>query len=381
MGSVVMVDARTARTQTAVCKVIGAVIAVGVALTCGGAASAEPGRAGAPISYASAKPAARTAQPLPAGPIDLRPGAIPVNFGPAPAASRSGAVAPMALRNDPSRTASNARPATSQQPTALTKPYAGPPYEVDGKWYVPTYEPDYNEVGVASWYGPTFHGEKSASGEVFDEMAITAAHPTLPIPSLVRVTNLENGKSIIVRLNDRGPFVDDRIIDLSRGSAEALDMRVKGTAKVRVQYVGPAPAAPNTTPPGESMFAAAPTAPTMLAQNSYGLSTEALPPLVPAEPARAPVIEYRSAAPQPHNQDQAGVYLQAGSFSDLGNAHQQRDRMMSHGPAFVTSAQVNGSVFYRVMVGPWPSRAAAEQMQDRMRSSGAKTLVVAQLDR
>ncbi len=382
-----MVDGLKVRAQTIARTVTGIAVMATFALACAGPAKAEPGRSGqgraaAPITYAT--PAA-TRQAPPAGPVDLRPGAIPVNFGPAPAASRSGDIIPMALLSAPAASASAMRPAP-HQPAPVAKPYAGPPYEVDGKWYVPTYEPDYDEVGVASWYGPTFHGEKSASGEVFDEMALTAAHPTLPLPSLVRVTNLENGKTAIVRLNDRGPFVDDRIIDLSRGVAEALDMRAKGTAKVRVQYVGPAPAAPNSTPPGETMFAAAPQQPQSPAKAPV-MTAEAMPPLVPAEP----VIEYRAAAPlaeAPRHADIAhdraretvGLYIQAGSFSDLANAQQHRQRMQAHGPATVTSAQVNGAVFYRVMVGPWQSRAMAEQMQDRIHAAGARTLIVAQLD-
>jgi rare lipoprotein A len=126
---------------------------------------------------------------------------------------------------------------------AWAEPYAGPPYQVEGKWYVPTHEPNYDEVGIASWYGPNFHGKASATGEMFDEMAMTAAHPTLPIPSLVRVTNLSNGKSVVVRLNDRGPFVDDRhLFESGRRVCTA------GHGQVRVQYVGPAPAEANAAP-------------------------------------------------------------------------------------------------------------------------------------
>ena len=117
----------------------------------------------------------------------------------------------------------------------------GKPYAVAGRWYVPRVEPSYDRTGVASWYGSDFHGRKTANGEVFDMNALTAAHPTLPLPSLVQVTNTANGRSIIVRLNDRGPYVHDRIIDLSRRSAEALGYTSRGTAQVRVQFVGPAP--------------------------------------------------------------------------------------------------------------------------------------------
>lgn len=113
----------------------------------------------------------------------------------------------------------------------------GKPYDIDGRTYVPAHDPSYVEEGMASWYGPGFHGRDTANGERFDQHALTAAHRTLPLPSMVRVTNLENGKQAILRLNDRGPFKKDRIIDLSRGSAEKLGVIAKGTAFVRVEYL------------------------------------------------------------------------------------------------------------------------------------------------
>lgn len=114
----------------------------------------------------------------------------------------------------------------------------GKPYKIKGKTYKPKHEPKYDEKGIASWYGPRFHGKPTATGERFDMYAITAAHPTLPLNSYLHVTNLENGKQIIVRLNDRGPFTDKRIIDLSKGAADKLS--ITGLAKVRVRYAGPA---------------------------------------------------------------------------------------------------------------------------------------------
>lgn len=114
----------------------------------------------------------------------------------------------------------------------------GPKYKIKGKSYKPKHDPKYDETGIASWYGPGFHGKPTATGERFDMNALTAAHPTLPLNSLLHVTNLENGKKIIVRLNDRGPFAKKRIIDLSRASAQQLG--ITGLAKVRVQYAGPA---------------------------------------------------------------------------------------------------------------------------------------------
>lgn len=111
----------------------------------------------------------------------------------------------------------------------------GKPYVIDGATYYPSYDSSYDKTGTASWYGPGFHGKYTASGEVYDQSDLTAAHPTLPMPSLVRVTNLGNGKSLIVRVNDRGPFKANRLIDLSKKSAEKLG--IKGLAQVRVQFL------------------------------------------------------------------------------------------------------------------------------------------------
>jgi rare lipoprotein A len=115
----------------------------------------------------------------------------------------------------------------------------GQSYKVMGEWYVPRFQPDYDETGLASWYGPGFHGGKTANGEKFDKHSMTAAHKTLPLPSIVKVTMVETGKTAYVRINDRGPFAKGRIIDLSYGAAQAIGLIAKGTAKVRVQYMLP----------------------------------------------------------------------------------------------------------------------------------------------
>jgi rare lipoprotein A (peptidoglycan hydrolase) len=117
----------------------------------------------------------------------------------------------------------------------------GKPYTVHGRTFVPTDNPSYRAEGIASWYGPDFHGRRTANGERYDMRGISAAHRTMPLPSYARVTNLDNGRSIIVRVNNRGPFVHKRVIDLSIGTAKALDFYSKGTAHVRVEYVGRAP--------------------------------------------------------------------------------------------------------------------------------------------
>lgn len=116
----------------------------------------------------------------------------------------------------------------------------GKPYKIRGKWYRPREQKGYNKVGMASWYGPNFHGRLTANGEIYDQYALSAAHPTFPLPSYARVTNLANGNSVIVRVNDRGPYSRGRIIDLSAKAAGLLDYKGKGVTKVRVQYIGKA---------------------------------------------------------------------------------------------------------------------------------------------
>ena len=113
----------------------------------------------------------------------------------------------------------------------------GKKYNVDGKYYYPKKDLYYNKTGIASWYGPKFHGKLTANGEIYNQYALTAAHKTLPLPSAVKVTNLKNNKSIVLRINDRGPFVNDRIIDLSSKAADILDLKREGTGLVRVQIL------------------------------------------------------------------------------------------------------------------------------------------------
>ncbi len=117
----------------------------------------------------------------------------------------------------------------------------GKPYMVAGRAYFPSADPRYTADGIASWYGADFHGRLTANGEVFDMHSLSAAHPTMPMPSYARVTNLDNGRSIIVRVNDRGPYAQNRVIDVSIAAAKALDFYGRGLAHVRVEYVGRAP--------------------------------------------------------------------------------------------------------------------------------------------
>jgi rare lipoprotein A len=117
----------------------------------------------------------------------------------------------------------------------------GAPYKISGRWYVPAEDPNYDRQGRGSWYGADFHGRKTANGEIYNMNALTAAHPTLPLPSYVYVTNLANNRTVLVRVNDRGPYANDRIIDMSRASARALGFEDAGITNVRVKFAGRAP--------------------------------------------------------------------------------------------------------------------------------------------
>jgi rare lipoprotein A len=129
----------------------------------------------------------------------------------------------------------------SRLPRGGGRDQVGKPYMVKGKWYYPKEDPNYTKVGTASWYGAAFHGRLTANGEIYDMTHLTAAHPTMPLPSYARVTNVNDGSSVVVRVNDRGPYTHGRIIDLSKRAAEMLGYTAVGTAKVQVEYLGRAP--------------------------------------------------------------------------------------------------------------------------------------------
>ncbi|ADZ70703.1 septal ring lytic transglycosylase RlpA family protein [Polymorphum gilvum] len=194
--------------------------------------------------------------------------------------------------------------------------HVGQKYKVAGRWYHPKEDPNYDKSGNASWYGSAFHGRKTANGEIYDRKGLTAAHPTLPLPSYARVTNLENGRSMVVRINDRGPFHGNRVIDLSERVATMLDTKAAGIGKVRVQYVGPArldgqdeaylmasytgpdAVTPGGTMPGTMIAQAAPPAPLDMA--SAPSATGYAPSRAPApRPLDAPVLLAAAASGAP----------------------------------------------------------------------------------
>lgn len=223
----------------------------------------------------------------------------------------------------------------------------GRAYTVAGRTYRPQRNDRYDETGIASWYGPNFHGRPTANGEVFDQNAMTAAHTTLPIPSIVEVTNLENGRSVIVRVNDRGPFVDDRLIDMSRAAATELDFIGTGLARVRVRYLGPAHE--NGSPPNRVYQAnAAPTqVPTQV--------------LAQAEPPRMqPATIEPTPAWQPASAASGQFSLQIGAFSDPDNARAFAQRLDRAGEVWVEAGASQRGQVWRVFFGRWADRTAAQ---------------------
>jgi rare lipoprotein A len=251
--------------------------------------------------------------------------------------------------------------------------HVGKPYQVAGRWFTPKEQPNYDKKGLASWYGEAFNRRKTSNGEWFDMNRLTAAHATLPLPSYVKVTNLENGNEVVLRVNDRGPFVDTRVIDVSKQAAKALDFKHQGTVKVRVQYIGPAPLNDNGAhlvamnkeldrgTPMRKMIAAAdrrkgksPPPEVMVAESKP--KKKAAPVVAVAEPA--PVAETVAfAAPEPEAVPaepayEVTYYVQLGSFSDGENAARVRDQFAATWPVqFIELSGAAGPV-YRVRLGP-----------------------------
>ena len=221
----------------------------------------------------------------------------------------------------------------------------GEPYDIDGVVYRPAVDEEYDEIGIASWYGPKFHGRRTANGEFFDMNTVSAAHQTLPMPSMVRVVNLENGRSLAVRVNDRGPFVRGRIIDMSRRAAQLLGFRYKGTATVRVNIM-----------PEESRRAAE------IAKRTPPAASAAVPAdgvVFEPLPGRAGPVE---AASLPAPGAPAGrVYIQAGAFLDPENADRLKQSLAPFGRA-VVARRGAAPLLYRVLLGPFADIARARSL-------------------
>lgn len=295
----------------------------------------------------------------------------------------------------------------------------GKPYKVNGKWYFPKEDFKYDEIGVASWYGPGFHLRPAANGEIFDMNLVSAAHKTLPLPSVVKVTNLDNGRSLLIRVNDRGPFVNDRIIDLSRKAAELLGMLSKGTAKVRVELM-----------PEESMTVAS------LAQNKMFKQSASAMKIDPAaiekveisqevddtpdaaeeeemiqvpvgfkavdagsslenaaahmshdgtdlltnhvQAARKKLLDIRPETDMPASDVEADTpqetasspageaYVQVGAFGSLDNAKRLKASLAVHGNVDITPTKTANGTIYKVRFGPFEDVGDAKRLEDTL---------------
>ena len=231
----------------------------------------------------------------------------------------------------PSREEARGAP-TPGLPQSQGRRQVGKPYEIKGVWYTPREDPNYNEVGLASWYGGHHHGRKTANGETFDIGLVTAAHKTLPLPSIVEVTNLDNGRAMRLRVNDRGPFVEGRIIDLSQAAAEELGVIRSGVARVRVRYIGPAP--------------------------------------LNGEPAQVASRTVDRPSPPPRPSSQGSYEVQVGAFSVRANAQRAADMIAMAGPAEIRPVDNGGVTFWRVVVSPIADASRAMEVRDRVIDSG-----------
>jgi len=272
-------------------------------------------------------------------------------------------------------TAKRTQEPTPQQPGAIGRYKVGTPYQIEGVWYYPAEDYDYRETGIASWYGPGFHSRATANGETYDQNALTAAHRTLPMPSVVRVTNLENGRSIVLTVNDRGPFARGRIIDVSRRAAQLLGFERNGTAKVKVEILPDESQqiklAALNSPEGrreQMQVAAAPreivaSEPLPDGPNTQIARAPATRTPPPAVPRPAPTVAARTTPPPPAPPalsdkvdvlpvSPTGIYVQAGAFGRLDNALRMRDRLQTLGSTHISRTSSANGDLYRVRVGP-----------------------------
>ena len=268
---------------------------------------------------------------------------------------------------------------TGTKPVPKTKGYykVGKPYRIKNTWYYPAEDFDYTETGIASWYGPKFHGRRTANGETFDMNTLTAAHRTLPMPSLVRVINLSNGRSLLLRVNDRGPFARNRIIDVSRRAAQLLGFQRQGTARVRVEIVADESQQMKLTAmngkiaPREKIVAGPVPPEIVVSQPLDGQGTINKP--VTRTATRMPPI---TAPNRPVTVEKVPVggdnrmFVQAGAYIDYANASRVRTRLSQHGPAWLSETRVGRQKFYRVRIGPMQTLERADNVLDRLISSG-----------
>ena len=236
----------------------------------------------------------------------------------------------------------------------------------------------YDNTGIASWYGRDFHGKKTANGEIYDMNALTAAHPTLPMPTRVRVTNLENGRSLELRVNDRGPFRKGRIIDVSKKASLLLGFQEQGTAKVRVTFLGRADtesevvAKPATPRKERTAAKAAPVATVAKAELPVVPGVKVAEPTRPVPTAKSPEPE----APEPTVKvlpvsGSTDLYVQAGAFVAPHNAKRLAGKLASVGPPVkVSRKDLDGQNYYQVRLGPLPGLEEADETLEQVVALG-----------
>jgi rare lipoprotein A len=261
----------------------------------------------------------------------------------------------------------------------------GRPYKIAGTWYYPAKDDGYVEEGMASWYGPNFHGKRTANGEIYNMNALTAAHRTLPLPSIVRVTNLENGRVLTLRVNDRGPFKSNRIIDISRRGAEILGFIESGITRVLVEIdareslnirnlalgrnPGPMPKIKSSprTPVASASLPPPPAGEATAVPNAAPDTVQI--PIHPKPVTTAPLKLAVESVPVDISGEE--LYVQAGAFSEEENAlrlaHQLDD---DFGDTFVMPVTVDGVQYFRVRLGPVESRDAADDLLAEVQSYG-----------
>ena len=254
-------------------------------------------------------------------------------------------------------------PATASSSPVIGHYKVGKPYQVKGRWYRPEYDPGYVKVGTASWYGDDFHGLPTANGEIFDKNQISAAHPTLPLPSIVRVTNLENGRTLDIRVNDRGPFIGDRLIDLSEAAARELGYENKGLAKVKVQFLaladdarGPRPTPVVARAPAVQPSRPAPgPAPRLAVPAGREVQVAALDPPATAHP------QVCGSGPR---------LVQIGAFGETDQVSAAIATVEGMAPVQVEPAFAGGRALARVRLGPVADPQAADRLLQRVQAMG-----------
>ena len=258
-------------------------------------------------------------------------------------------------------------------PFAGGKYHVGNAYQVAGRWFKPHEQPGYDKKGQASWYGEAFHRRMTSNGEWFDMNTMTAAHATLPIPSYAKVTNLANGRQVIVRINDRGPFVDTRILDVSKRAADALDFRNKGIANVRVQLIGPAPLKDKNARHVMALNEALQNGASVSQLASLSSSETNNVQIAAAKPRKlqqSEEVQQVAYEAPPVMSAPAGYIVRVALFRSLDNAQTAYQELSGFGPVNIVKAVGANGPLYRVQMGPFDNDADSQSALQTAIASG-----------